>query len=73
MDKFIEKMKETLEMEDQAINPTDVYRQYDIWDSLAALSVMAMINEEYDLTIPREDFINLKTINELWSYIQARK
>jgi acyl carrier protein len=31
-----------------------------------------MINEEYDITIPRNDFDKLKTIQDLYAYIMQK-
>jgi acyl carrier protein len=71
--KFIELFKETLEIEDRDINLTDTFRDYPEWDSLAFLSVIAMIDEEYDIVIEGNDFKLLKTVGELIEEIKKRK
>ena len=72
MENFIENLKETLEIEDHEITSADKFRDYEEWDSLAVLSVLAMINEEYDITIPRDEFDNVQTIAELYELIQGK-
>jgi acyl carrier protein len=69
MEKFIEKFKETLEIEDFEISEETKFRELDEWDSLAVLSILAMINEEYDITISRKKFEKLNTIKELYTII----
>lgn len=71
--KFIELFKETLEMEDGEINVDTRFRELEQWDSLAFLSVIAMIDEEYDVVIEGNDFKKLNTVGELINEISARK
>lgn len=73
MEKFIEDLKEVLEIEDREINPTDNFKEYEEWDSLSVLAVLAMINDEYDITIPRKDFDQVNTVEELFDLIQKLK
>lgn len=73
MEKFIELLKETLEIEDRDVLPQDAFREYEEWDSLAVLSLAAMINEEYDITIPRNEFEKLSTIDDLYKKIIEMK
>jgi len=72
MDNFINKFIEVLEIEDHEVNPEDKYRDYEEWDSLAFLSLQALINDEYEITIPRSEFDNVQTIKELYSLIESK-
>ena len=69
MKEFIEKLEEVLERDEKAIKPQDKFREFDEWSSIAVLTVLAFINDEYDVTIPRIDFENLHTVQELYNYI----
>ena len=71
-DKFIELFKETLEIEDRELQLTDVFRNYEEWNSLAYLSVIAMIDEEYEVVIEGVTFKQLQTLEELYTEIQKR-
>lgn len=71
-DKFIELFKETLEIEDRELQMTDVFRNYEEWNSLAYLSVIAMIDEEYEVVIEGVAFKQLQTLEELYTEIQNR-
>lgn len=69
--KFVDLFKETLEIEDREISLTDEFRGFDEWDSLALLSVIAMIDEEYDIIIESNAFQKLQTVGDIYNYIQA--
>lgn len=66
-EKFIELIKEVLEIEDREINMCDKFREYEEWSSLAYLSVIAMLDEEYDCQIEEADFRKLQTIQDLYN------
>jgi len=72
-EKFLQLFKETLDIEDKDIQMTDEFRSFDEWDSIANLSVIAMIDDEYDVVIENSDFKNIKTLQELWEEIEKRK
>ena len=67
MDKFLESLSEVFERDD--IKPDDEFRDYEEWDSMAYLSLIAMIDENYDIVIPGEEFANLNKIIEIYNYI----
>ena len=45
-------------------------RDYEEWDSLAFLAVLAMIYEEYDITISRKEFDQVYTLEERFNLIK---
>lgn len=69
MNNFIEKLEDLLEMSKGSIHLNDNFREYENWDSLALLSLMAMLEDEYNITIPRDDFQKLNTVEEMFNYI----
>ena len=62
---FIEKFAEAIEREND-IKMEDEFRNYDEWSSLAYLSVIAMMDEEYNVQIEEADFKKLRTIQALY-------
>ena len=70
---FLEKLKEALEIEDRELSINDKFREYPEWDSLAFLSVIAMIDEEYDVIIEGKDFRNLETVSDIINAINVRR
>jgi acyl carrier protein len=71
--KFLEVFKDTLDIEDRELNMSDEFRTYEEWDSIANLSVIAMIDEEYEVVIENSTFKNIITLQELWDKIQEKK
>jgi acyl carrier protein len=63
---------ETLERESGNCKPEDKFKEYLEWDSIGLLSVQAMINEEYDVTISRDEIEKTETIAELFQLIQSK-
>jgi acyl carrier protein len=70
---FIENFKEAVEVESVALSVETKFRELEEWDSLAGLSVIAMIDEEYDVILEGNEFKSLETIGELISAIQAKQ
>jgi len=65
-EKFIELFAETLELEeDHGLTVETVFRDLEQWDSLAFLSVIAMIDEEFEVVIEGNDFQKLKTLGDI--------
>ena len=73
LNSFIEKLAEAIELEDCSVLSGDtVFRTLPEWDSLSYLSVIAMMDEEYDIQIENAEFKQLLTIEDLVNYISNR-
>lgn len=48
------------------------FKQLDEWNSLVALSVIAMVDEEYDVTLKGNDITGAKTIEDLYNTVQSK-
>jgi acyl carrier protein len=69
--KFIDLFAETLELESsETLSKETVFRELEQWDSLAFLSVIAMIDEEFDVVIEGNDFQKLLTIGDILNKIE---
>ncbi len=64
-EKFLMKFKEVLEIDDRELHLEDNFREYEEWNSLVFLSLIAMIDEEFDVIIEGRDFKQLKTNAEI--------
>ena len=73
MEHFIQLLSDALEKDSEKIDKKDEFRNYEEQDSLAVLSLIAMIKQNYNITIPRKDFDELNTVSELYEYIQAHR
>jgi acyl carrier protein len=74
MEKFIEKFAEALEIDDAStINAETEFKLLAEWSSLSALSIIAMVDEEYDVEINGQDIRNCETIADLFNLVNGRK
>jgi len=69
---LIERIAEIVECEPSTISPESEFRSLENWDSLAYMSVVAMIDSEFSLVISQEDFRKLTTINDIAQFIQSK-
>lgn len=65
MEKFIENFAEALEREG-VIKMEDEFRSYEEWSSIAYLSLIAMMDDEYETQIEEADFKKLKTVQDIY-------
>ncbi len=70
---FIEKFAEQFDDTDASeIKGDTVFKELDEWSSLIALSVIAMVDEEYDITIKGDDIRNSTTVEDLFNAVKAK-
>jgi acyl carrier protein len=62
---------ETIDASDLQANTE--FKALEEWSSLSALSIIAMIDEEYGVAIKGSDIRNTKTIEELFKIVLERK
>ena len=70
---FIEKFAEAIDMEATGLTSETEFRALDEWDSVAYISVIAMMDEEYDIQIEMAQFKQLKTLGAIVEYIEKNK
>lgn len=58
--------------EEGVFTPNTKFRELDEWSSLLALSVMAMVDEEYDIQLKAEEMRQANTIQELFNLISSK-
>ena len=63
--KFISLLADVLEMDADEINLQDGFREYESWDSLSYLSVIAMMDEEFEVQIEMKEFKTLISVEDL--------
>lgn len=70
MEKFNEKLLDIFEVE--SISDDNFIEDFDAWDSLTLLSLIAVVDSDYNLQINESTFDDIKTIGQLKKYIQER-
>lgn len=54
------------------ITATTAFKELDEWSSLIALSIIAMVDEEYDVTLRGDDIRNAQTIEDLFNTVKSK-
>lgn len=69
MEELIEKLSEILEVEE--LDVTKKFTDYEEWDSLAALSILAMLDSDYKMSMKAADIRNFATIEDFCKEVLA--
>jgi acyl carrier protein len=68
--KFAEQFDETPASEFRAGTE---FKALDEWSSMFALSIIAMVDDEYDVTLKGDDIRNSETIEDLYNRVKDRE
>jgi acyl carrier protein len=71
MNAFLTKVAGILEVPE--VKEADELKAFAQWDSLSVLSIIAMLDADYGVNVHASQFGSLKTADNLWNFIQARK
>ena len=70
---FIEHFAEQFDETDASdITATTIFRNLEEWSSLVALSVMAMVDEEYDVQLNGEEMRSADTVEDLFKIVSSK-
>lgn len=69
-EKLINLLKEILEIEDRTIELKDNFKDFEEWDSIANLSLIACIDEEFGVIISSNELKDLNTVQDILNKIQ---
>ena len=73
LNEFVAHFAEQFEETDQSLfAPETKFRELEEWSSLLALSIIAMVNEEYDVIIKGDEMKKANTIDELYEMVKAK-
>lgn len=73
LNEFIKVFAEQFDETDAEIFTADTeYKAVEEWDSMRALTIMAMVDDEYDIKIKAEDIRNTETIHDLYELVCSR-
>ena len=71
MEEFLKKIADILE--EAEVTKTDELKSFVQWDSLAVLSVIAMLDANYGVNLRAADLESVKTAGELWQLVESRR
>ena len=70
---FIENFADQFDETDASeFTPETEFKQLDEWSSLTALSIIAMVDDEYDVTLKGEDIRTSNTIEDLFKLVESK-
>ena len=70
---FVEKFAEQFDDTDASeITASTAFHDLDEWSSLIGLSVIAMVDEEFDVALKGDDVKNSITIEDLYNKVMAK-
>lgn len=58
--------------DEDVFSPSTAFRSVDEWSSLTALSIIAMVDEEYDVKLKGDDIRNSTTIEDIFNIVKSR-
>ena len=68
--KFAEQFEET---DPNEIKVNTAFKKLDEWSSLIALCLIAMIDEEFDVTLKGDDIRNAETVEDLYNIVVSKQ
>lgn len=73
INEFIANFADQFDETDASVfTPDTKFRELEEWSSLIALSVIAMIDEEYNVALKGDDIRNSVTVEDLFNAVKAR-
>lgn len=73
MKEFIQNFADQFdEIDVNALTPETNFRELDEWSSMVALSVLAMIDDEYDVQLKADEMRKTNLIQELFDLVQSK-
>lgn len=73
LDEFVELFAEQFDETDpETIKADTVFHDIEEWSSLIGLSIIAMVDDEYDVTLKGDDIKNSNTIQDIFNIVAAK-
>lgn len=74
LQEFIKNFANQFDETDSSVFTKDtVFKNLDEWSSLLALSIIAMVDEEYGVALKGDDIRSANTIEDLYNIIKSEK
>lgn len=73
IEKFVESFAQQFDDVDTSdFGPETDFRNNDEWSSLTSLSIIAMVDEEYNVKLTGDDIRSSKTIQDIFEKVKAK-
>ncbi len=71
MENFKDKLADIFEV--KTLSNNDIIKDFDEWDSLTLLSIIALVDSEFNVQLNASSFEEIITIGDLISYVNSSK
>ena len=71
MNEFCSRIADILDV--AAVAEGDVLRDFEAWDSLSVLSVIAMLDAKYGINVTSVQLKDVRTVADLWALAQSKQ
>jgi acyl carrier protein len=71
METLYNELREILEVDE--VNPDQILADFETWDSLAALSLVASVSANYGVTLSRGDLRSVTTVGDFENLVRSRR
>jgi len=65
-------VKEALDIEEETIELNTQFDSLDTWDSLGKLSLIALIDESFNVQISDKEFNSFETLDDLYTALKSK-
>jgi acyl carrier protein len=73
LEEFFELFCEELDDTDLSVVSTLTdFKNIDVWDSLTALSIISMVDEEFEILLTGNDMLNSTSIEDLYTLVESK-
>jgi acyl carrier protein len=69
---FSRQFAEAIEIPIETVQPTSQFKQLEVWDSLCVLTIIAMVDTHYGVSIGGNDHENASTVEDLFNLVRTR-
>jgi acyl carrier protein len=70
--KFLNLIKEALEVDSIEVKFEDLLADFDVWDSMARLSLIALLDEQFEVEVADAEFDKTETVKDLFNLVKSR-
>ena len=66
-----EQLVEIFEVDE--VSDIDVFRDFELWDSLSVISLIAVLDENFGINIEATELADVITVKDLYSFVEQRR
>lgn len=73
IEEFVKNFAAQFDDEPAGLSASSNFREVDDWSSLVALSIVAMVHEEYGVKLTGDDIRNSVTVGDVFEIVKSKK